>query len=105
MSELATRIQNLMKERERMQDEKRSLELEINFKNERLVEAKESLSEKGVDYDTPEDLAQEISDKKERLEEVVTNMERALNSADTIDNPVDKPVVVVPDDMFAELDI
>lgn len=105
MSELASRIQSLMKERERMQDEKRSLEIEINFNKERLVEAKESLSLKGVDYDTAEDLAQEIADKKERLEEVVTNMERALNSANTIDNPVDKPVVEIPKDMFAELDI
>lgn len=103
MSELATRIQGLMKERERIQDEKRNLDVEIDFKQKRLVEAKESLSEKGVDYETLEDLKQEITDKKERLEAVVTNMEKALNSADTIENPVDKPVVEVPDDLFSNL--
>lgn len=105
MADLTTRIQNLMKERERIQDEKRSLDVEISFKEERLSEGKESLSEKGVDYETLDDLKQEIVDKKERLDEVVSHMEKALNSANTIDNPVDKPIVSVPDDMFASLDI
>lgn len=105
MSDLAARIQGLMKERERIQDEKRNLEVEIDFKRKRLVEAKESLSEKGVDYETLEDLTQEIADKKERLEAVVSNMENSLNSADTIENPVDKPVVKVPNDMFSTLEI
>lgn len=101
MADLATRIQDLMKQREEMQDKKRSLEVEIRFKEERLAESKAALSEKGVDYETLEDLKTEIEDKKERLEDVVSNMERTLSTkgdkilnptSQQLSNPVPEPV-------------
>lgn len=110
MADLATRIQELMNQREEMQDKKRSLEVEIKFKEDRLKESKEKLSAKGVDYETLEDLKVEIEDKKERLESVVSNMEKTLGTkGERILNPDNKalsnPVPEPMENIFSGLNI
>lgn len=109
MSNLAERIQKLMDARDKLQDKKRSLEVEINYKKKLLEESKASLSEKGVDYNTVDELKAEIKEKQERLEDIVSNMEKSLQSAQSIEKPVDKevknPSLTIDNSTFDELNI
>lgn len=113
MSALVQRITLLKEKHAEIQDKKRSLEVEIRLKEENLARAKQSLSEKGIDYETLDELREEIEAKKVRLEDVVSHMESVLNQKQEPEKVLHEEVTetttididsVVSDNLFDDFD-
>lgn len=82
MDELQRRFDAVKKQIEEQQTIKIRLQTQIEERQARILEQTEELQERGITYETLEDLEQQISDREARVEQLLTNMEQKINQMD-----------------------
>lgn len=75
MSDFIQRLQKLEEARKQHIAEKNRLEASISVQEEMLNEFKKELEEKGIVYESLEELQEEITEREQVLEEKVSNIE------------------------------
>lgn len=82
MDELQRRFDAVKKQIEEQQTIKIRLQTQIEERQARILEQTEELQERGITYETLEDLEQQISERESRVEQLLTNMEQKINQMD-----------------------
>lgn len=82
MDELQRRFDAVKKQIEEQQTIKIRLQTQIEERQARILEQTEELQERGITYETLEDLEQQISEREARVEQLLTNMEQKINQMD-----------------------
>lgn len=89
MSDFIQRLQKLEEARKQHIAEKNRLEASISVQEEMLNEFKKELEEKGIVYESLEELQEEIAEREQVLEEKVSNIENRTNISEQ--EPVQPP--------------
>lgn len=89
MSDFIQRLQKLEEARKQHIAEKNRLEASISVQEEMLNEFKKELEEKGIVYESLEELQEEIVEREQVLEEKVSNIENRTNISEQ--EPVQPP--------------
>lgn len=82
MDELQRRFDAVKQQIEEQQTIKIRLQTQIEERQARILEQTEELQERGITYETLEDLEQQISEREARVEQLLTNMEQKINQMD-----------------------
>lgn len=99
MSDFIQRLQKLEEARKQHIAEKNRLEASISVQEEMLNEFKKELEEKGIVYESLEELQEEIAEREQVLEEKVSNIENRTAISEQ------EPVRVQPSQTSSDFDL